>query len=132
MGIPVYWRLQLKNTTGATSSSTASTVKMKRWKPGSSGEVDHEASETTALSQASITSGGYASGTAYDNDSSAGFHGGDFAVKIVNGASAGYYELRLQISTDGGTTWPDNGKGIPTWVGYVGASATLNDVFQIA
>lgn len=120
-----YYRFQIKNTTSGTSSSTASTIKMKRWKPASDGSADWEASEQTALSQASITSGGYASGTGYDNDTSAGYYGADLTIKIVNGSSAGYYEVRLQISTDGGTTWGDNGTGEPVAVIYCGASATV-------
>lgn len=127
-----YWRLQVKNTTGATSSATASTIKGRRWKPGTNGEADFEASETTFLSQGSIASGGFASGTAYDNDGSgAGYYGLSGMVTIVNGSSAGNYEVRIQFSPDGGTTWPDNGAGIPVAVIYCGASATVKQSINI-
>lgn len=130
-GLPNYYRFQLKNTTAGTSSATASTVKMRRVKPATDGSADYEGSEQSALSGGSIASGGYANGSGYDNDVSAGYLGADLFITVVNGTSAGYYELRMQASTDGGTTWPDNGKGEAVWVGYVGASATLKDSVRV-
>ena len=127
-----YWRLQIKNTTGGASSATATTVTGRRWKPGASGEADFEASETTFLTQGSIASGGVASGTAYDNDAAGeGYYGLAGLVTIVNGSSAGNYEVRIQFSPDGGTKWPDNGLGIPVAVIYCAASATVKQSINI-
>lgn len=120
-----YFRFQIKNTTGAASSSTASTIKGKRWKPASDGSADYENTEQTLFTVSSISSGGYGSGSGFDNDTSAGYYGATLQIKIVNGTSAGYYEVRIQRSTDGGTTWGDNGTGDPVAVIYCGASATV-------
>lgn len=120
-----YWRFQVKNTTGGASSATASTIKGERWKPGTAGEADYEGSEQTFFSNGSISSGGYANGTAYDNDTSAGYYGLAGLITIVNGSSAGYYEVYIQQSPDGGTTWPDNGAGELVDTIYAGASTTV-------
>lgn len=120
------WRFHVKNATGGVSSATASTIKGKRWKPGSAGEADYEASEQTLFSNGSIASGGYANGSANDNDvSGAGYYGLAGLITIVNGSSAGYYEIYIQQSSDGGTTWPDNGQGELVAVVYAAASATV-------
>lgn len=126
-----YWRFQIKNATGAASSSTASTIKGERWKPGSNGEADYEGSEQTFFSSGSISSGGVASGTAYDNDSSAGYLGLAGLITIVNGTSAGFYEAYIQQSPDGGTTWPDDGAGELVAVIYAGASATVKQSINL-
>ena len=120
-----YWRFQVKNVTGSASGATASTIKGQRWKPGSAGEADYEGSEQTFLSEASIASGGYANGTAYNNDSSAGYYGLAGLITIVNGTSAGNYEVYIQQSPDGGTTWPDDGLGELIMTIYAGVSATV-------
>jgi len=126
-----YWRIQVKNATGATSSATATTIKAKRWKPGASGEADYEASEQTLFSGGSIASGGYGTGPAFDNDSSAGYYGMAGLATIVNGTSAGNYEVRIQQSSDGGTTWPDDGGGELICTVYAGVSSTAKDSFNI-
>ena len=127
-----YWRFQVKNGTGGTGSSTASTIKMQRWKPDSAGAADYE-TEQTAFSQGSIGSGSYSNGTAYDNDASNGYgyHGLSASIKIVNGSSAGNWYVYLQLSTDGGTSWGDNGTGEPIAVVVCAASATVKTTVNV-
>lgn len=103
-----HWRIQIKNATGGTSG--AITVDLRRWKPGSSGEKSFEASEQAAIDIASLSSGGYSNSSTFDN-SSDGYWGFNGTVAITNGSSAGNYELYVQTSTDGGTTWPSDGEG---------------------
>lgn len=126
-----YWRIQVKNATAATSSATASTVKGKRWKPGTSGEADYEASEQTFFSGGSIAAGGYGTGSAFDNDSSAGYYGMAGLITIVNGTAAGNYEVRIQQSSDSGTTWPDDGGGELIATVYAGVSSTAKDSINL-
>jgi hypothetical protein len=117
------WRIQIKNSTGATSGAVS--VKGKRWVPGSSGEINFEDSEQTFASDTTIASGAYLSGSSISNDGvGEGYHGVQLSISITNGSSAGNYELYLQHSSDGGTTWPDAGEGELIGVVNVGASAT--------
>jgi hypothetical protein len=123
--LAAHWRIQVKNATGATSGAVS--VKGKRWKPGISGEIDHEDTEQTFLSVASIASGAFAapSNPGISNDGAGeGYHGVQLSVSIANGSSAGNYELYLQHSSDGGTTWPSDGEGELIATVNVGASAT--------
>jgi hypothetical protein len=119
------WRIQVKNATGQTSGAVS--IKGKRWKPGSSGEIDHEDTEQTFLSVASIASGAFAapSNPGISNDGTGeGYHGVQLSISITNGSSAGNYEIYLQHSSDGGTTWPDDGEGELIGVIAVDVSAT--------
>lgn len=127
-----YWRITLKNATGATGSATASTIKGKRWKPDANGGVDWDDTEQSFVSVSSLGSGSYSNGTSFSNDA-AGEHywGVTLAFHIVNGTSAGNWEVWLQHSTDGGTTWPTNGQGELVHVVYAGASATVDDSITI-
>jgi hypothetical protein len=121
--LAAHWRIQVKNATGATSGAVS--VKGKRWKPGASGEIDHETSEQTFATAASINSGAYLTGSTIGNDGAGeGYHGVQLSVSIANGSSAGNYELYLQHSSDGGTTWPSDGEGELIATVNVGASAT--------
>lgn len=119
------WRIQVKNATGATSGAVS--AKGKRWKPGISGEIDHEDTEQTFLSVASIASGAFAapSNPGISNDGAGeGYYGAQLSISITNGSSAGNYEIYLQHSSDGGTTWPDDGEGELIGVIAVDVSAT--------
>ncbi len=117
------WRIVVKNATGATSGAVS--VKGKRWKPNSSGEYDPENTEQTFFSVSTITSGSYSTGSGVSNDAAGeNYYGATMAVSITNGTSAGDYEVWLQTSTDGGTTWPNNGAGTLLGVFNVAASST--------
>ena len=124
MMLGAYFRIQVKNTSGATSGAV--TVKGKRWKPSSTdGSYEAESTEQTFLNAASIASGGFANGTAFDNTATGtGYYGASLSVSITGGTAAGDYEVWLQHSTDAGVTWPADGEGILLGVFNVAASTT--------
>lgn len=71
-----------------------------------------ESSEASIdTSGSTVTNGSYFSGTTQDNSTSA-YLGGTFKFSVTAPTSAsGTVTVYLQQSTDGGTTWPDNGGG---------------------
>ena len=116
-----YFRLGIKNNSSVTSGT--STVKGKRWKPGTSGEYLPETTEQTFFS-GTIISGSYSFGTGLDN-STLGYYGSSLSVSLNNlDTAAGDFEVWLQQSTDGGITWPANGEGILLGIFNVAASTT--------
>lgn len=96
------------------------TIKARRWKYASDGSISFESSEVTVFNQSGIAS----SATAWTNDSpidntATGLYvGADLLItvtpasSVTNSASTNVF-VQVQRSTDGGTTWPDNGRGTP-------------------
>lgn len=104
------WRFQVRNTTGTTSG--ACSIDGYRWKPGTSGEADYETSPVSFFTASSIASGAYANGNTYNNDDTgAGFYGLSGLMTMLNGSGTGNFEIYIQQSSDGGTTWPTDGRG---------------------
>ena len=89
-------------------------------------------------SEASIWSGNttvanaaYQSSGTVDNSTNA-YLGGTFKIVVTTPvAAAGTVTFYLQRSTDGGTTWPDNGNGQVLRVFSVAASTTYTDEVEI-
>lgn len=107
------YRFVAANNLGQTMDIASVVIKARRWKYNSTGVKTWEASEASIASNAgTIASNAYSAGAAVDNSSDA-YAGGTFKLTVVAPASAsGSVTIWLQNSTDGGTTWPDNGRGI--------------------
>ncbi len=126
------YRIQVLNSCGQTLASSSITVTARRWNFNSSGTATWEGSETTVWSgNSTITTGSYASSGSVDNSTNA-YLGGTFKIAVTTPASAsGLITFYLQRSTDGGSTWPDNGNGQVLRVFSVAASTTYTDEVEI-
>ncbi len=104
------------------------TVKGKPWKMASDGSRT-DGSESTRINAASVADGAYQSSSGIDNSSDK-YLGEKLTVTLTPSASAtGPVAIFLQESTDGGTTWPSDGEGVPVATYYFNASSaavTLN------
>lgn len=108
MPLAQHYRLQVYNGTGV---SVTCTVTSDQWKFDSNGAMTF-AAETTPISSASVSAGAYSNSSTIDNSSNL-YLGANFTVNFAPSASAtGTVALYVQESTDGGTTWPDNGQGL--------------------
>jgi hypothetical protein len=105
------YRLQIQNNTGVTIAAAGAIVTGRRWAFNSSGVQTWEASEAAIQSNSSLANAGFDNSTAIDNSTNA-YLGGTFKFAVTTtGSPSGSANLILQRSTDGGTTWPDNGRG---------------------
>ena len=125
------YRFTAVNNTGVTFGAGDSvTIKTKRWNVDSSGVRVAESAEATVASAilSSVASGSSASGSTQDNTAAGTkWFGGDFSIDILmnTGSPSGSVDIYYDISTDGGTTWPDAGKGeLVASVSITAASAT--------
>lgn len=108
-----------------TAVSVTVTVKTRAWKFGSDGSRT-DASEATRISAVSVGAGAYSSSSTVDNSTDKNL-GADIQFTAAPGSSAtGNVTLYLQTSTDGGTTWPSNGQGLP--LGTIGFNASGTSV----
>ena len=113
------YRWQVYNGTGV---SVTCTVKEKPYKYASDGSLSL-GSESTQISAVSVSTLAYSNSSGIDNSTTAKNLGSYLTFTAAPGASAtGTVTLFLQRSTDGGTTWPDNGLG--QWVGSISFSAS--------
>jgi len=109
------YRFRAKNNTGVTIPAGKITIKARRWKfaSNSNDKVD-ESSETSVYSNGnSIADGNSEAGSTIDNSSDK-WLGGDFMVEVdATGLSSpdGDVTIYYEVSTDGGTKWPDADKG---------------------
>lgn len=106
----------INNTGVAFGAGDAVTIKAIRWNVDSSGARVAEAPEATVASAilSSVASGSSANGATQDNTAAgAKWLGGDFSVDVLmnTGSPSGTVDIYYEISTDGGTTWPDAGNG---------------------
>lgn len=109
------YRFVAYNALGQTILQNNITVKSRRWK-WSAGVKSYEASEGSPYTMdagGGLTTTSYDAGDTVDNSSDL-WDGGDFELTVIAPASSnGDVILYYQTSTDGGTTWPDNGFGVP-------------------
>lgn len=116
---PTY-RYQAFNGTGV---SVTVTVKDRAWKFASDGSRT-DASEATHINAVSVGAGAYSNSSAVDNSSVKNL-GANLLCTLAPSASAtGPVLVLLQQSTDGGTTWPSDGEGVPVASNYFNASST--------
>jgi hypothetical protein len=128
---PTY-RFLVKNATGQTLASGAVTIKAIREKFASDGSLTLEGTEATVFSLGStLATGAFAVGTTQDNTTNK-YLGGTFTYTITAPASAaGDVTIWLQHSTNGGTNFPDNGKGIQVASETFTTSGTVNGEFRL-
>lgn len=129
---PTY-RFTIYNATGQTLAANAVTIKPRRWKYGTDGSITDEASGVadTLAQTATLANATYKTGTTQDNLTNK-YIGGFFEITITAPASsAGDVIIYCERSVDGGTTWPDNGRG--EWVATINftAAATKRDVVEL-
>ena len=90
------------------------TIKPRRWKYGTDGSITDEASGTADIlaQTATVANTVYKAGTTQDNTTNK-YIGGIFEIKVIAPTSSnGTLAIILDKSVDGGTTWPDNGRGV--------------------
>jgi len=107
------YRFTAYNACGQTLAANAITIKPRRWKFGTDGSLTDEASGTAdILGQTAILANvAYKNGTTQDNTTNK-YIGGFFEITVIAPTSAnGNIIIYHEHSVDGGTTWPDNGKG---------------------
>lgn len=111
------YRYQVYNGTGV---SVTVTLKARSYQGEGSGRTD--AAEVTHISAAATAAGAYANGSTQSATKDTGAH---ITFTFAPASSAtGRVQVYLQTSTDGGTTWPDNGKGLPVASHYFSASSS--------
>lgn len=116
-----FYRYQAYNATGV---SVTVTIKGRAWKFASDGSRTDD-TETTYISAVSVGAGAYSSSSSVDNSGSSDKQLGEhLAITFAPGSSAtGAVSAYIQFSTDGGSTWPANGRGILIASNYFVASA---------
>ena len=116
------YRFSVNNNTAV--SMTSVTINARRWKFGTDGSLTFD-SEADVFNEATIS----ASATAWTEDaaidnSTDKYIGADLEIIITPSASAtGMVTVQIQRSTDGGTTWPDDGLGENVASYYFSASS---------
>jgi len=102
------YRYQAQNETGG---SVTVTVKDRRRKFAGGARVD--AAESTPMNGVAVGASGYGNGSTVDNSGTSDLWlGADLQIIFAPGASVtGAVTLRRQVSSDGGATWPSDGKG---------------------
>jgi hypothetical protein len=121
------YRFHVANAVGQTIAAAAITLTARRWYYSSTGVQTWEASQASLYSNASVANGGFDSSSGIDNSAvtPAPFLGAEFIYSVtVPASSSGTVSLYLQRSTDGGTTWPDNGTGTLLWTNAFTATGT--------
>jgi hypothetical protein len=126
------YRFTAYNACGQLVAVAGIVVKARRWKLDSSGAVAYEASEATVLSNGSaVADGAYVSSSSIDNSTDK-YIGGDFTVTFTAPTSAsGTLTIYYGPSTDGGTTFPDNGRGVQVCAIPVTTSGTFVKAFSL-
>lgn len=112
------YRIQAVNNTGvAFAAADTIIIKAKRWNIDSTGKRYAETAEallTAAGAGNSLASGGIVNTNTQDNTAASTFwFGGEFTLQatISTATPSGTVDFYMQASTDGGTSWPDNGTG---------------------
>ena len=116
------FKFVVKNDTGVTIEQNAITINGRKYKGSSDGTVEFESAEETSMyindATAGIVDGAYEGGDAFDNSGTADeWVGGAFELTVAipssTGAAtyAGNIEVYYHPSTDGGTTFADDGEG---------------------
>lgn len=107
------YRFSVNNQAGV---NVTVTIQARKWKLDSSGALVY-ASEAEVFNESAIASSGTAwtEDTAIDNSTDLYF-GADLEIVItpassVTNSASTNVAVQIQRSTDGGTTWPDDGRG---------------------
>ena len=112
IGLPNFSRIQVLNECTQNLAANAVKVKFRRAKFDSVGALSFEAEDTVYNFGSILADNVYAEGTDQDNGTDK-YLAADVLVEVVFPlSSADQVLVFLQISTDGGTTWPADGEGI--------------------
>jgi hypothetical protein len=118
------YRFSVNNGTTA-AVEVAVTIQARRWKFGTDGSLTFD-SEAEVYNEANIavSTTAWTEDTAIDNSTDK-YIGADLEIVITPEASiTGTVTVQIQRSTDGGTTWPDDGQGEFVAGHYFAASAS--------
>ena len=129
-------RFRVTNSTGTAIAIGDATIMGRLWRQASSGGVEWSSEKTAYSNAGSIAHGADEPGSAVDNSDAAGdggeWIGGDFEVSLTTtGSPNGDVAIYYQASTDGGTTWPDDGGGVPVWQKTITAAGTVTEQFSL-
>lgn len=129
------FRFQVLNETGQTinvGSGGDVVINTKLSKFDSNGALSFDVETEQFNLSSNLTDGSYSSGSAIDNSTDK-WLGGDVEITVTtdNASSAGDVSIFLQRSTDGGTTWPSDGEGIPIAVFTFTTNETQRKVVEI-
>ena len=116
------FRFSVNNNSGVNVDVT---IQSRQWKFDSSGALVY-AAEVEVFNETAIATSATAwtEDTAIDNSTNL-YIGADLEIIITPASSAtGLVSVQIQRSTDGGTTWPSDGLGLPVASAYFSASAT--------
>lgn len=121
------------NSTSQVLPANAITIKPRRWKYGADGSLTDEATGAVdVLAQtATLANAAYKPGTTIDNTVTKHI-GGFFEITATAPASSnGNIDVYCERSVDGGTTWPDNGRG--EWIATFkfNTAGTKRDVVEL-
>ena len=111
LGLPETYRFAILNVTGITISNSPTglpRVSGRRVRYNTTGALSYEAAEFTFFSFAATTvaTNTYVAGSTLSNALSL-WTGGEFLFSsFASGGASGTLNLYLEISPDGGTTWP--------------------------
>lgn len=120
------YRVTAVNNQGA---SVTVTTKVKRRKFASDGSLTIEASPVTLLNAVSVGAGGNTSSSGVDNSTDK-YLFAEIEFTVV-ATSSGVVALYLSRSVDGGTAWPDVGKGQLVGVIDFSGASTQRRVFNV-
>lgn len=125
------YRFVVLNSTGQTIAITGIVIKARRWNFVNGTQAWESSEQTIDSSVGTTANGAYFGGTTVDNSTLAHL-GGTFKFTIVAPASSsGSVTIWLQNSTDGGSTWPDNGNGLQVKQFTIPSAATYIDEIEI-
>jgi photosystem II stability/assembly factor-like uncharacterized protein len=117
------YRFSVNNGTSA-AVEVAVVINVRKWKFDSSGALVYSA-EAEEFNEAniSVSTTAWTEDTAIDNSTDL-YMGADLEIVITPEASiTGSVSVQIQRSTDGGTTWPDDGQGETVASHYFSASS---------
>ena len=131
--LPPSYRISLQNVSSSGGATFAVTVKARRWKYGTDGALVIESSEGTINGPSGVATGAYGFGTAESNTTDK-WLGAWLTITVTpSGSTTGSAVVQVQHSTDGGTTWPSNGRGFPLGSAVFsasGAAVTFNALIE--
>lgn len=115
-----HYRWQVYNGTGV---SVTCTVKEKPFKYASDGSLTI-GTESTQINAVSVSTVSYSNSSTINNGTAKNLFSHVTFTAAPGASATGTVTLFLQHSTDGGTTWPANGRGIPVMSFTFSASST--------
>lgn len=113
MQLGQHFRFVVENLTTQTLAANACRVRTRRWRWGTDGQIVQESTEAEILNNGgTLANLAFFAGATQTNTGATPWVGGDFYWEVTAPAAVnGPVNLYYQESTDGGTTWPDNGRG---------------------